>query len=224
VAFDASNEKLVGVRIRVLNEISRCLFRGDGDERDTLISWLEPDDLGTLDRSPGLITAVTFTFATFGLLFLLGCGRGRAEQAEGAREQLPRHALNNRDDVTSELGLDFVGNFLVFEQHQTLAFNFYIVLLFIVLAANSVLRLVSGVLFLLPLLLFLLLLCRPNLVNVEQLNSNDIPLESAITVLGTADVDVGVQDLRRDVRIGTVALVDTEDTNDELPSGQERRE
>ena len=224
MTLDASNEKFVGVRFRVLNEVDRCLFRGDGDEGDTFIGWLEPDDLGALDRSPGLITTITLTFATFGLLFLLGSSRGWAEQAEGTREQLSGHTFDNCDDVTSELGLDFVGHFLVLEQHQSLAFNLDVVFLLVILATGSILRLVSRVLFLFPLLLLLLLLRCPNLVDIEQLNSDNITLESAITILRAADVDVGVQDLRRDVCIGTVTLVDTKDTDDELPSGQERGE
>lgn len=86
MALDTSNEELVSVRFRVLDKIDRCLFCWDSDEGDTFVSWLEPDDLGALDRSPGLITTVTFTLATFSLLFLLGSSRGWAEQAEGARE------------------------------------------------------------------------------------------------------------------------------------------
>lgn len=94
--------------------------------------------------------------------------------------------------MTSELGLDFVGNFLVLEQHQTLAFNLDIVLLLVVLATSSVLRLVCRVLFLFPLLLFLLLLRCPNLVNIEQFNSDDVTLEGAVTILRATDIDVGV--------------------------------
>ena len=87
--------------------------------------------------------------------------------------------------MTSELGLDFVGNFLVLEQHQTLAFNLDIVLLLVVLATSSVLRLVCRV-------LFLLLLRCPNLVNIEQFNSDDVTLEGAVTILRATDIDVGV--------------------------------
>jgi hypothetical protein len=224
VTLDASNEKLVSVCLRVLDKVCGCLFCGDGNERDTLISWLEPDDLGAFDRSPRLITAVTFALTTFSLLFLLGSSRGWTKQTEGTREELPGHALNNCNDVASKLGLDFIGNFLVLEQHQALTFNFNVVLLLVVLATSSVLGLVSRVLLLLPLLLFLLLLCCPNLVDIKQLNSDDITLEGAITILRTTDVDVGVQDFCRDICIGTITFVDTKDTDDELPGGQERRQ
>lgn len=223
MALDTSNEKLIGVCLRVLDEVCGCLFCGDGDERDAFVSWLEPDNLGAFDRSPRFIPTVTFALATFSLLFLLGSGRRWAKQAKGAREELSGHAFNNRDNVASELGFDFIGNFLVLEQHQTLAFNFNVVLLLVILATDSALGLVSRVLLLFPLLLFLLLLRCPNLVNIKQLNGNDITLEGTITILRATDVDIGVQDFCRDVRIGTVTLVDTKDANDELPGGQKRR-
>ena len=104
-----------------------------------------------------------------------------------------------------------------------MAFNFDIVLLLVVLATSGALGLISRVFLFLPLFLFLLFLRRPNFIDIEQLNSNNITLESTITVLRTTNVDVSVQDFRGDVCIRTVAFIDTKDTDDELPGGQERR-
>ena len=74
MALDASNKEFVGICIGVLDEVLGRLFCWDGDERDTLISWFEPNDLGAFNRSPGFITAVTFTLATFSLLLFFGSG------------------------------------------------------------------------------------------------------------------------------------------------------
>lgn len=76
VTLDASDKEFVDIGLRVLNEIGRCLLSRDGYQRHTLIGGLEPDDLGTLDRSTtGFIATVTFTFSTLGFLLFLGGSR-----------------------------------------------------------------------------------------------------------------------------------------------------
>ena len=74
VALDTGDEQFVGIGLRVLNEVWGSLLRGDGNERHTLVSRLEPDDLGAFDRATGLIALVTLPLATLCLLLFL---RGR---------------------------------------------------------------------------------------------------------------------------------------------------
>lgn len=77
MAFDASNEKLVRVSLRILYEIGRCLFSRDCNKRDTFVRRLKPDDLWALDRSTtGFFGTVTFSFASLGLL-LFFCRKRR---------------------------------------------------------------------------------------------------------------------------------------------------
>lgn len=71
VTLDASDEQLVGVRLRVLHEVRGRLLGGNSDEGNTLVGRLEPDNLGTLNRTAGLITFVALPLTTLGLLFLL---------------------------------------------------------------------------------------------------------------------------------------------------------
>lgn len=110
MTFDTSDEELVGIRLRVLNEVWWGLLSRDSDEWDTLVGRLEPDNLGTLDRTSGFITAIALSLPAFSLLLLLGGRRRRAQQPKGAREELPWHAFDNSDDMAGELGLDFVGH------------------------------------------------------------------------------------------------------------------
>lgn len=110
VALDASDEELVRIVLRVLNKVRRSLLSGDGNERHTLVGRLEPDDLGALDRAARLVALVTLALAALSLLLLLSSRRRRTEQAEGAGEELAGHALDNSNDVTSELRLDLVGD------------------------------------------------------------------------------------------------------------------
>ena len=58
------------------------------------------------------------------------------------------------------------------------------------------------------LLLLLLLLGAPHFVDVKQFNCDDVTFQRTVTVLGATDVDVGVQDLRRDVRVRPITFVD----------------
>lgn len=76
MAFDTSYEKLVDIGVRVLDEVGWSLLRGNSNERHTLISRFEPNDLGTFERStPGFVTTIAFTLAAFSLLLLLGSCR-----------------------------------------------------------------------------------------------------------------------------------------------------
>ena len=71
------------------------------------------------------------------------------------------------------------------------------------------------------LLLFLLTLLTPDLIDVEELNSDEIALKSTVTVFATADEDVGVEVSRGDVSIAAVLLVDAESTRDKLTIGEQ---
>ncbi len=55
MAFDAGDEQLVGIGLRVLDEVGGCLFGGNGDEWYALIRWPKPDNLRTFDRSLSFI-------------------------------------------------------------------------------------------------------------------------------------------------------------------------
>ena len=110
VALDAGDEELVGIRLGVLHEVRRGLLGRDSDERHALVGRLEPDDLGALDGAAGLVALVALALAALGLLLLLGCRRGRAEEAQGAGEELAGHALDNSHNVARELGLDLIGD------------------------------------------------------------------------------------------------------------------
>lgn len=109
MTLDASYKQFVHICVGVLDEIGRGLLRGNSNERDTLVSGLKPDNLGALNRSTtGLITSVSLTLTTFSLLLLLRGGRGRAEKAKCAGEELTRHPLNDSDDMPRKLGLHIV--------------------------------------------------------------------------------------------------------------------
>ena len=111
MALDACHKELVGVGLGVLDEVGGCLLCRDSDERNTLVSWLEPDNLGTLNGTLLLLfTTVALTLSAFSLLLLLGSSRRRTQETEGSGEELARHTLNNSDDVPCELGLDFIGD------------------------------------------------------------------------------------------------------------------
>lgn len=99
-----------------------------------------------------------------------------------------------------------------------------IVLLLVVLPAARSPRVIRSILLLFPLLLFLLLFGSPDVIDIEQLDSNDIAFKGTVSILGTADINICVKDFGGDVRVGTVAFVDTEDTNDELAGCEKRRE
>jgi hypothetical protein len=103
-----------------------------------------------------------------------------------------------------------------------LAFDLYIILLLVVFATSAGFKVVRSILFLFPLLLFLLLLGAPYFVDVQKFNSDDISLESAVAVLGATDVYIGVQNLGGNISIGPITLVDTQDANDQF-SGREKR-
>jgi hypothetical protein len=226
MALDASNEKAVSVSLRILNKVRRSLLSRDGDKGHALISGLEPDDLRPLSGYAlrTLISTITLPFPPLGFLLLLGGSGRRAEQAQGTREELAWHTFDDGDDVAGELRLDFIRNFFIFKQAQALAFNFDVVFLLLVLPADWGTHIVGGVFFFLALLLLFFFLGGPNLVHIEKLDSDDITLERAVTILRATDVDIGIQNLSRDVGIRAITLVDTKDTNDELAGSKKRRQ
>lgn len=153
MTLDACNEKFINVGFGILNEVWWGLFCGDGNERDTFVCWFKPDNLGPLNRSATrFFGTVSFPLSPFCFLLLLGGSRRRTKETQSAGEKLARHALNNRNNMAGELGPDFVGDpikrvnktqvkyisnlLLVFEEHQSLTFDFDIILLFIVFASN----------------------------------------------------------------------------------------
>jgi hypothetical protein len=76
MTLDAGDEQFVHIRLRVLDEVGRGLFGGYSDQGYSLVRWLKPHNLGTLNRSPPrLITTITFTFTPFRLLLLFGSSR-----------------------------------------------------------------------------------------------------------------------------------------------------
>ena len=83
MALDAGNKQLVGICLRVLHEVRWGLFGGDGNEWYTFVRGLEPDNLGALYRTTGLVPTITLAFAAFGLLLLFGGGRRWAEKTQG---------------------------------------------------------------------------------------------------------------------------------------------
>src|SRR5258706_2684650 len=226
MALNTSNEKAVGVGLRVLNKVGRCLLSRNGDKWHALVGGLEPDDLGPLRGYTlrTLVSSIAFPFPPLIFLLLLGGSGRRAEQAQGTREELAWHTLDYSTDMTGELRLDIIRDFFVFKQAQALAFDFDVVFLLLVLPADWSTHIVSGILLLLALLLLFFFLGSPNLVDIEKFDSDDITLERAVTVLRAADVDIGVQDLSCDIGIGAVTFVDTKDTNDELASSKKGRQ
>jgi hypothetical protein len=111
----------------------------------------------------------------------------------------------------------------IFEQHQTLSFDLNIVLLLVVLTA-PVPNVVRSVFFLFALLFFLLLLGGPDFVDIQQFNGNDISFQRSVAIFGSADIDIGVKNLSRNISVRTVSLVDAQYTDDELPGSKERGE
>lgn len=87
--------------------------------------------------------------------------------------------------------LDLVTDFLLFHKQQALALHFDIILFLFQLLSRTRLQVVRRIFFLFALLFLLVLLGRPNLVHIKQLNSDDIAFQRPVAVLGTADIDVG---------------------------------
>ena len=110
MTFNAGDEQLVGVRLRILNEVLGRLLSGNGNEGNTLVGRLEPDDLGAFDRATGLIALVTLPLATLCLLLFLRGRRRRTEPAQRSREQLTGHTLDDRHNVACKLRLHLVSD------------------------------------------------------------------------------------------------------------------
>lgn len=76
MTLDTSNEQLVNVGVRVLDEVDWGLLSGNGDKGNTFVGRLEPNNLGALNRSTTLfITAITLSLTSLCLLLLLGGSR-----------------------------------------------------------------------------------------------------------------------------------------------------
>ena len=45
-SLDAGNKDSVGIVLVLLNKVPGSLLGGDGNQRHTLVSWLEPNNLG----------------------------------------------------------------------------------------------------------------------------------------------------------------------------------
>ena len=71
VTFDTSDEKLVCIRLRVLNEVRGRLLSRNSNEGNTLVGGLEPHDLGTLDGPTRLIALIALPLAALSLLLFL---------------------------------------------------------------------------------------------------------------------------------------------------------
>ena len=110
MSLDTSHEELVGICLGVLDKVRRSLLSRNSDERNTLVSRLEPDDLGTFNGTPGFITTVALTFTTFSFLLFLGSSRRGTEETQGTGEQLSGHTLDNSNDVASKLRLNLVSD------------------------------------------------------------------------------------------------------------------
>lgn len=141
--------------------------------------------------------------------------------------------LNNSDNVASVQWLVLIRDFLLLDQKKSLSFDFDVIILLLwgallqtsTSAETSIITLsVTGITatsisdILALLLLLLLALLAPNLINIEELNSNKITLKSSVSVLTSANENVCIQEiiLSGHVGITTVLLVDTEDTGNEL--------
>jgi hypothetical protein len=95
--------------------------------------------------------------------------------------------------------LDLIADFLLFHQQQSLSFHFHIVLFLFQLLSRAGLQVVRRVFFLFALLFLLVLFGRPDLVHVEQFYSDDIPFQGPVAVFGPTDINVCLQNIRRDV-------------------------
>jgi len=73
MTFDAGHEEFINISLRVLDEVRRGLFGRNGNQRNSLVRRLEPDNFGTFHRSSSrFVTTITFTFTPLGLLLLFG--------------------------------------------------------------------------------------------------------------------------------------------------------
>lgn len=120
MTLDASDEKLVHISLRVLNEIGRRLFGGNGDQGHSFVGRFEPYNLRALDRcSPRLVPTVALTLTALGFLLLFGRSRRWAQQTKCTGEKLTRHPFYNGYNMASELRLDIVGNPVARGKHNT---------------------------------------------------------------------------------------------------------
>ena len=155
------------------------------------------------------------------------------------------------DDVTGVQGLVVVADLLLFYEEEALTLDLHVVVLLLrgtlteaAPPADTAFR--RGVLVavadglgvpvgrsrprvgdvLALLLLLLLSLLRPDLVHVEEFDGDKIALEGSVAILAAADKDVGIQEavLGRDVGVATVLLVHTQNSRDELPVAEKRRQ
>jgi len=99
-----------------VDKISRRLFGWNGNQRNSLVGWLEPNNFWLI-LLPFMLAAVTaISRLPFSLLLLLGSLATRTEKTKRAREHLPSHTLNYGDDVASVEGLRLVADLLFLHQ------------------------------------------------------------------------------------------------------------
>ena len=143
------------------------------------------------------------------VLLLLRRGARRTKNTEQSREELSGSSFDDGDDVSSMLRLLLVRDFLLLEKHESLSFDFDIVLFLVVLSHIASGSRIVRRLLLLSLLLLLFLLRSPHIVDIEQFDSDDISFERSISILRSADVNIGIERIRRNVGVRSVLLVDS---------------
>jgi hypothetical protein len=243
-ALYAGHKNSIRIILVLLNKVARRLLGGDSDEGDTLVRRLEPHNLGLLLLTGLRVASVaTLTGSPLSLLLLLGSLAAGSEKTQGAREHLTSNTFNDSHNVTSIQRLLLIVDFLLLNKQKALTFDLDIIVLLLSRAlaqttatTNAALRGVtlvvvtrvlvalvgrsrSGISDILALLLlFLLALLAPDFINIQKLDRDEITLKSTVSVLATADEDVGIEKtiLSSDVGIATVLLVDTKDTRHEL--------
>ena len=197
----------------VAPKVARRLIGRDRDQWHALVARTEPHNLGA---RRGLIFLVALLF--------LGRDAARPEQHQRAGEDLSRHALNNRDDVTRKRGWTALALLLVLDERELRAFHLEVVAR-LVCSAHARRHHRSMRAFLLALFLVdLVALGLPHLVRIQQLDRHNVPLERAVPVLGATDKNVVVQHLGRHPRVAAVPFVHAQHTHDELAGQQQRRQ
>src|SRR2546423_3640533 len=112
-----------------VDEVSWRLLGRDGNKRNAFVRGFEPDNLRFVLLAI-LLAPVTSIFCTsFGLLFLLCSLAAWAEKAQGTGKHLSRDSFDDCNDMPGIEGLRLVADFLFFHQQETLAFDFYVIIL-----------------------------------------------------------------------------------------------
>ena len=124
----------------------------------------------------------------------------------------------NSHDVTRIRWLGIIIDLFIIEECQTLTLDFNIVLFLLEFFRLSRLEIVRGIFLLLPLLLLLVLLGVPNLVDIQQFNSDNIALESTISIFRATNVDIRLKNVCGNVCVRAILFVYPKETHDKLTS------